>query len=317
MIYQAFQRGMAAIQDASGALAGLYDDSLFLSNYHEFLELKPRVTAPEAPVPVPRPFREALALDDVSFAYPRSERRVLDGVSLALRPGEVIALVGENGAGKTTLVKLICRLYDPTAGAVTLDGIDLRRFRPEALRREIGVIFQDFARYALTARENIRLGDHELASDDPRLAAAVRQAGAESVIRHLPDGLDTLLGCQFAGGTELSAGQWRRSRWPARSCAIRASWCWTNPRVRWTPSPSTSCSPRSAGCWRGGRPSSSATGSPRCAWRTPSTFWPAGASRKAAPMNPSWPPAATMPTCLSCSRRITGETDIGHRISDF
>ncbi|HQK88520.1 MAG TPA: ABC transporter ATP-binding protein, partial [Acidobacteriota bacterium] len=210
MIYQAFQRGMAAIQDVSGALAGLYDDSLFLSNYHEFLELRPRVTAPETPVPVPRPFREALALDNVSFAYPGSDRRVLDGVSLALRPGEVIALVGENGAGKTTLVKLVCRLYDPTAGAVTLDGIDLRRFRPEALRREIGVIFQDFARYALTARENIRLGDHELAPDDPRLAAAVRQAGAEPVIRRLPDGLDTLLGCQFAGGTELSAGQWQR-----------------------------------------------------------------------------------------------------------
>lgn len=210
MIYQAFQRGMAAIQDASSALAGLYDDSLFLSNYHEFLELQPRVTAPEAPVTVPRPFREALALDNVSFAYPGSDRRVLDGVSLALRPGEVIALVGENGAGKTTLVKLICRLYDPTAGAVTLDGIDLRRFRPEALRREIGVIFQDFARYALTARENIRLGDHELAPGDPRLEAAVRQAGAEPVIRRLPDGLDTLLGCQFAGGTELSAGQWQR-----------------------------------------------------------------------------------------------------------
>src|SRR5690606_41786677 len=102
MIYQAFQRGMAAIQDASGALAGLYDDSLFLSNYHEFLELQPRVTAPEAPVPVPQPFREALALDNVSFAYPGSDRRVLDGVALALRPGEVVAPEGDHGAGNAS-----------------------------------------------------------------------------------------------------------------------------------------------------------------------------------------------------------------------
>jgi ATP-binding cassette subfamily B protein len=210
MIYGAFQRGMAAIQEVSSALAGLYDDSLFLSNYQEFMELRPRVTAPPEPVPVPRPFRVALTLEHVAFAYPHTGRRVLDGVTLTVRPGEVAALVGENGAGKTTLVKLICRLYDPDAGTVTLDGIDLRRFRPEELRREIGVIFQDFARYALTVRENVRLGDPRLAVDDPRIAEALGQAGAGGITDRLDGGLDALLGCQFEGGTELSAGQWQK-----------------------------------------------------------------------------------------------------------
>jgi ATP-binding cassette subfamily B protein len=135
---------------------------------------------------------------------------VLHDVRLAIRPGQVIALVGENGSGKTTLVKLLCRLYDPTAGAITLDGVDLRRFDCRALRGEIGIIFQDYARYHMTARENIRMGNTRLPPDDPQIAAAAVRAGAHDTLSALPQGYETMLGTRFGSGTELSIGQWQQ-----------------------------------------------------------------------------------------------------------
>jgi ATP-binding cassette subfamily B protein len=151
-----------------------------------------------------------IAFDHVSFQYPTGTREVLEDISLTIRPGEVVALVGENGSGKTTLIKLLCRLYDPASGIITLDGIDLRQLETTALRREISVIFQDYAQYHLTARENIWFGNVALPPDQERIAAAARHAGADEVIAGLPQGYETILGKWFEDGEELSVGEWQK-----------------------------------------------------------------------------------------------------------
>lgn len=210
MYYQAFQRGQGFLQGALGGLAGVYEDNLFLSDMHEFLELKRKVVEPASAKPVPRPMRTGIVLSHVGFRYPAGARQVLEDVSLAIRPGEVVALVGENGSGKTTLVKLLCRLYDPSDGTITLDGVDLRRFGTTALRREFSFLFQDFAQYRLTARENVWFGDTTLPPDHERVAAAARASGADDVIRRLPKGYETVLGNLFEEGEELSIGEWQK-----------------------------------------------------------------------------------------------------------
>lgn len=210
MYYQAFQRGQSFLREMLGGLAGLYEDNLFLSNLHEFFELKSKVVEPSHPRPVPQPMQIGLAFDHVSFRYPTGTRKVLEDISLTIRPGEVVALVGENGSGKTTLIKLLCRLYDPASGIITLDGVDLRQLETTALRREISVIFQDYAQYHLTARENIWFGNVALPPDQERIVAAARHAGADEVIAGLPQGYETILGKWFENGEELSVGEWQK-----------------------------------------------------------------------------------------------------------
>jgi len=210
MYFQAFQRGLSALNGALGSLAGLYEDSLFLSNFFEFMEFRPNIVEAPRPQRLPRPVAEGLRFEAVDFAYPRHDRTVLEAIDLSIAPGEVIALVGENGSGKTTLVKLLCRLYDPTRGRITLDGIDLRELPLVELRRQLSVIFQDYARYSMTARENIWLANPRLAPDDPRIEEAAAEAGAHRLLERLPDGLDTVLGTWFAGGHELSVGEWQK-----------------------------------------------------------------------------------------------------------
>jgi ATP-binding cassette subfamily B protein len=210
MYYQAFQRGQGYLREMLSGLAGLLEDNLFLSNFYHFLDLKPKVTVSQPSVPVPRPMKKGLVFDRVGFRYPAGAEMVLHDVSLAIRPGQVVALVGENGSGKTTLVKLLCRLYDPTAGSITLDGIDLRRFDCTALRGEIGIIFQDYARYYMTARENIWMGNTRLPPDDPGIVAAAQRAGAHGTLAALPRGYETMLGKGFGHGTELSIGEWQQ-----------------------------------------------------------------------------------------------------------
>jgi len=210
MYYQAFQTGLSSLQAVLSGMAGLYEDNLFLTYYHEFMGLEPRVLPPAKPAPVPRPLTEGIRFEAVDFSYPDTDRTALADISLAVRPGEVAALVGPNGSGKTTLVKLLCRLYDPTAGAITLDGVDLRSFDVDELRRHMSVIFQDFAQYQLTARENIRVGNVDLAGDDPAIEAAARDAGADPVIQGLRHGYDTMLGKWFEEGEELSVGEWQK-----------------------------------------------------------------------------------------------------------
>ena len=210
MYYQAFQQGQGSIRELLSSMATLYEDSLFLTNLYEFLDLKPGVAEPRVPRALPRPMERGISFEKVSFQYEGSGRLVLEDITLTVRPGESIALVGKNGAGKTTLVKLLCRLYDPTDGHITLDGIDLREFETRDLRRDISVIFQDLEHYQFTARENIRLGNTALLPEDDMVMKAVRDAGVDTFIGKLPQGLDTQLGKWFAGGQELSIGEWQK-----------------------------------------------------------------------------------------------------------
>lgn len=210
MYFQAFQRGQGFLRAMMQSLADLYGNNLFLRSFQEFLDLEPTVVGPKDPEPVPRPIRQGIALEGVDFDYPGSERETLRGIDLTLRSGETVALVGENGAGKTTLVKLLCRLYDPTAGRITVDGVDLRQLSVDDWRRQIGVVLQDYSQYHLTARENIWLGDIEKPEDGPEIEAAARAAGVEGTLQRLAQGYDNLLGKWFEDGDELSVGQWQK-----------------------------------------------------------------------------------------------------------
>jgi ATP-binding cassette subfamily B protein len=210
MYYQAFQRGQEFLKELLGGLAGLWEDQLFLSAFYEFLDLGRRTVEPAEPKPVPHPIRTGIVVENVTFRYPAAQRDALTDVSLSILPGEHIAFVGENGSGKTTLVKLLCRLYDPTAGRITLDAIDLREFATDAWRREIGVLFQDYVLYHLTARENVWFGDTRVLPDSDAIEEAARQSGADAVIRSFEAGYDTLLGKWLEDGEELSVGQWQK-----------------------------------------------------------------------------------------------------------
>jgi ATP-binding cassette subfamily B protein len=210
MYFGAFQRGLGYLRQLLGNLAALYENNLFISNFYEFLDLAPKIKEPLKPSPLPRPMKQGIVLDHVSFKYPSGNREVLKDISLSIRPDEVVALVGENGSGKTTLMKLLCRLYDPLRGTITIDGIDLRQFETKLLRQEISIIFQDYAQYYLTARENIWFGNIELSPDSEKIKAATKHAGADSLISSLPKKYETILGKWFEDGEELSIGEWQK-----------------------------------------------------------------------------------------------------------
>ncbi|QDL09334.1 ABC transporter ATP-binding protein [Brasilonema octagenarum UFV-E1] len=210
LYYQALQRGQNDIKGLLSSVSGLYEDNLFLANLYEFLDLKPKLVEPLHPVPIPRPMQSGIVFNHVSFQYSTTTRQALKDINLIIRPGEVVALVGENGSGKTSLIKLLCRLYAPTSGSITIDGIDLGQFKIAELRQEISVIFQDYAKYHFTAQENIWLGNIDLPPHRESIIAAARRSGADDVITHLPQGYDTILGKLFERGEELSIGQWQK-----------------------------------------------------------------------------------------------------------
>jgi ATP-binding cassette, subfamily B, bacterial len=161
-------------------------------------------------LPAPRPIRRGFEFRDVSFRYPGTSRLVLDSLNFHLHPGERVALIGENGEGKTTIVKLLTRLYDPICGEILLDGIDLREYDLDDLYREIGVIFQDFMRYEMTARENIAVGKIEQINDLALLEHSAEKSMADEVIGKLPLGYEQMLGRRFEGGVDLSGGEWQK-----------------------------------------------------------------------------------------------------------
>lgn len=187
----------------------IFESNLFLNDYHEFLRLKPAADEAEAGASAPLGFNE-LAVNGLSFTYPGSDRAALQDVSINIKQGEVVALVGENGSGKTTLAKLLAALYEQDAGTVAWDGVDVRSYDRTELRRAIAVIFQDFVRYELTARENIGAGRPEAIDDADAIAAAAHQAGAARFLENLPLGYETVLSKQFKDGRDLSLGQWQR-----------------------------------------------------------------------------------------------------------
>jgi ATP-binding cassette subfamily B protein len=200
----------------TGSVGRLIETGMFLDDYNAFLELgrekqeaRSLHDAVHGDVKMPLGFT-GLEVENVSFEYPGTDKRVLHDVSLRVEPGEIVALVGENGSGKTTLVKLICRLYQAQAGRVLWSGVDTAQLRPEQVTSDMTVIFQDFIQYHLTAADNIAVGriDRDPSVED--LSAAARQAGAHGFLEGLPQGYETRLGRQFYGAHELSIGQWQR-----------------------------------------------------------------------------------------------------------
>jgi ATP-binding cassette subfamily B protein len=206
----AFSRSRANLETLFSMFTNVADQALFLNDLFEFFRMRPTVQSKPGALPAPRPIRNGFEFRKVSFQYAGSERMVLRDVSFRLEAGERIALIGENGAGKTTLVKLLARLYDPSNGVILLDGIDLRDYSVEDLRKEIGVIFQDYMRYEMAVRENIGFGRIEDLADEPRLREAARKSLAEAVIGRLPQGLEQMLGRRFDGGVDLSVGEWQK-----------------------------------------------------------------------------------------------------------
>jgi ATP-binding cassette subfamily B protein len=208
MYLMLFRQGQSAVSAALSAIGGMYEDNLYLSTLYEYLEQP--VSPPRGPLPRGPEPGAGVRFEDVSFTYPGAEKPALQGISLRIEPGQSLALVGENGSGKTTLIKLLTRLYRPTSGRVVLDGRDLEDWDADALRRRIGVIFQDFARYQLLVGENVGAGDVRAFLDEGRWAEAAEKGMATPFIRELPSGFHTQLGRWFRDGRELSAGQWQK-----------------------------------------------------------------------------------------------------------
>jgi ATP-binding cassette, subfamily B, bacterial len=214
-----FGRGRDVIQSILLSASSVYEQALYLRDLFVFLELKPTITSPAHPRPIPLPLREGFHFEDVGFKYPGSERWALRNVTLTLKPGERIALVGENGAGKTTVTKLLARLYDPTEGRVLLDGVDLREYDLAAVRRTIGVIFQDFVRYDMRFDENIGVGEIEsvrahLDAPNDATPESIRTAAenslAASLLPRFEKGYQQMLGKRFDDGIDLSGGEWQK-----------------------------------------------------------------------------------------------------------
>jgi ATP-binding cassette subfamily B protein len=210
LFYQAFHHGQNLMRTLLGNVGQIYANSLFLGNLFEFLDLQPHVLNRLQPISAPSVITEGIRFERITFRYPGSERIALQDFNLTIPAGQVAAIVGANGAGKSTLVKLLCRFYDPEAGQITLDGIDLREMSLDELRRLITVLFQWPVPYHASAGQNIALGDVQSARSAAEIEAAARGAGAHEVIARLPQGYETLLGKWFVDGTELSEGEWQR-----------------------------------------------------------------------------------------------------------
>jgi ATP-binding cassette, subfamily B, bacterial len=203
-----FRQGQSAVSAMLAAVGGMYEDNLYLSTLYEYLETqvpRPSGTIQRGPHP-----DDGVRFEDVSFAYPGAEEPALEHITLHLKPGTSLALVGENGSGKTTLIKLLTRLYAPTAGRILLDGQDLSAWDEAALRERIGVIFQDFARYQMLVGENVGAGDERFFEDEQRWRSAAVKGQASEFIDTLPAGYHTQLGKWFRDGRELSGGQWQK-----------------------------------------------------------------------------------------------------------
>ena len=210
LLANSIREASSNLQQTFSTLSTIADQALFLTDLIAFFDMKPTIRSKPNALPAPRPIQRGFEFRNVSFRYPGSPRLVLNELNFHLRPGERVALIGENGEGKTTIVKLLTRLYDPAEGQVLLDGVDLREYDLEDLYREIGVIFQDFMRYEMTARENIAVGRIERMSDLALLQESAQKSMASDVLRKLPLGFDQMLGRRFDGGVDLSGGEWQK-----------------------------------------------------------------------------------------------------------
>lgn len=210
LFYQIFSQGQVIIRSFLGDIGRLYSNSLFLGNIFEYLDLQPEIVSPINPQNVPEKLKHGISFENVSFSYQGSKINALNNFDLFVPANKTIAVVGENGAGKSTLIKLLCRFYDPEAGAITVDGVSLKDFSPEDIRRMMTVLFQSPVRYNMTVSENIALGNVEKNFDLKDIKTAAEAAGADAIIQKLPQNYQQMLGHLFADGRELSGGEWQR-----------------------------------------------------------------------------------------------------------
>ncbi len=206
----AFLRSRNALESVFSTLSNVSEQALFVRDLFEFFDSKPSIESKTALLPAPRPIKKGFEFQNVSFSYANSPKPVLENVSFHLHPEERLALIGENGAGKTTLIKLISRLYDPTAGRILLDGVDLREYSPADLRKEIGVIFQDYVKYDMLVKENIGVGRVDEMTNQTKIEDAAHKSLASDVVAQLTNGYSHMLGRRFEGGADLSMGQWQK-----------------------------------------------------------------------------------------------------------
>ena len=205
-----FRRAETSGRELVSNTSRLYDDRLYLQQLFEFLAVRPTIVKPVAPSALPDMSNVTLKAENVCFRYPGSDKFALENIDIEINAGQVVALVGENGSGKTSLVKILTRLYDPVSGSVSLNGTNIRNFEPSVYRRAFSVIFQDFARYANTVKENIRFGDVDAEVKDGAVEYAGQLAEADEFVQELPKGYNTPLTRMFEGGQEISIGQWQR-----------------------------------------------------------------------------------------------------------
>jgi ATP-binding cassette subfamily B protein len=206
----AFSRLQGLLQGIVSRFSRIAETSLYLQDLFDFLELKPLAGNHAGGHKIPRPMKQGFVFENVGFKYPETDIWALRHLSFTLHPGEKLALVGENGAGKTTLVKLLAHLYEPSEGRILLDGVDLCDYDPEDLRREIGIIFQDYVRFMFTAGENIAIGNISEQENQNRIEDSAHKSLADTVIDPLPKKYEQMLGKRFAGGVDLSGGQWQK-----------------------------------------------------------------------------------------------------------
>ncbi|MFD2246712.1 ABC transporter ATP-binding protein [Pontibacter ruber] len=205
-----FSNMRGLLQGIMTRFSQIAESALYLQDLFDFLELRPQITPPVNPLPMPRPIRHGFTFENVGFKYLNSEKWAVRHLSFHLRAGEKLALVGENGAGKTTLVKLLARLYEPTEGRILLDGVDLREYDLNDLRHQVGIIFQDYVRFQMTASDNIAIGQISNISDRERIQGSAQKSLADPVIQRLPEGYEQVLGKRFNKGVELSGGEWQK-----------------------------------------------------------------------------------------------------------
>jgi ATP-binding cassette subfamily B protein len=214
LVIGAFTSVAGTLGQVSGTFVAVDQHTTFLDDYFSFLAIEPLVPTPINPRPAPKNFNDGIEFDNISFSYPGGTEPAVEGLNLQIQGGELIALVGENGAGKSTLVKLLLRFYDANQGTVRVGGVDVREMDPEALRSRIGVLFQDYASYELSVRENVVMGRPDgrpdVRVDDDRVVEALQSARSEWLLKKMPNGLDSKVGRLFEGGHDLSGGEWQR-----------------------------------------------------------------------------------------------------------
>jgi ATP-binding cassette subfamily B protein len=210
LVIGAFTSVSQTLSNISSTFVAVDQHTTFLDDYFSFLSIGHLVPVPAHPKALPARLEDGIEFDNVAFSYPGGTEPAVEGLNLHIRNGELMALVGENGAGKSTLVKLLLRFYDANRGSVRVGGVDLKDMDPVALRSRIGVLFQDYASYELTVRENVLMGRPDVKADDERVMEALRNSRSEWLVRKMPNGLDSKVGRLFEGGHDLSGGEWQR-----------------------------------------------------------------------------------------------------------